>query len=83
MHDSVEVAVIEDRFKFCAVGDITLDKLGAAGNQISPGVAKIVVNDDLMAFIQQRIRNGSANVTGASSDQDSQSHAPSSGWKSR
>ena len=53
MHDAVEMAGIEDLFQLRAVGDIALDELGAGRNQIAPGVAEIVVNDDLMARVDQ------------------------------
>jgi hypothetical protein len=62
----------EDLLEFRPVGNIAFDELGLGWNQVTPSMAEIVVDDDLVARMQQRIRDRPANVTSTSGNQNPQ-----------
>src|SRR5581483_11054565 len=75
VHDPVETRG-QQLFKLRAIGQITLDKRGAGGQQGPGGMAEVVVDHYRMAALEKGESHHPTNVPSSSSDQNSHDPQP-------
>lgn len=75
VHDAV-YSGMEKFFEGGAVSHLALNELSIRGKHGTAGVAKVVVNDDLVTFFKQELGDSSTDVASAASNEDAQRGSP-------
>jgi hypothetical protein len=71
VHDAVYFCM-QQFFERGVVRELAFDEFGPLGNHGTMAVAEIVINNDLVALVEQQLGNGSADVSGTAGNEDSQ-----------